>query len=253
MAITGPPQTLTVITKAVRNVAVLDASGVLDSSAYRPLRDKIIQVALEEPAAVVIDVNDLTVADPLAWLVFTSARWHIHRWPNVPLALICSKKAGCAAAEHGGVTRYVPVYPTLNAALEALPRSRRIRHRARADLPAKNSSLQRARELVAEWLTAWSQYELIAVTQVVVTSFIENVLQHTDSRPQMRLEVFGTAVAVVVQDSSHAPAEIREPAWERPAPASSLRIVSALCRTWGNAPTSTGKAVWALIGPENRL
>jgi hypothetical protein len=34
---------------------------------------------------------------------------------------------------------------------------------------------------------------------------------------------------------------------------SGLHIVGALCRAWGNAPTSSGKTVWAVIGPENRL
>jgi hypothetical protein len=26
-----------------------------------------------------------------------------------------------------------------------------------------------------------------------------------------------------------------------------------MCRMWGNSPTPTGKTVWAVIGPENRL
>ena len=29
--------------------------------------------------------------------------------------------------------------------------------------------------------------------------------------------------------------------------------MAALCREWGNAPTSFGKVVWAVIGPENEL
>jgi hypothetical protein len=34
---------------------------------------------------------------------------------------------------------------------------------------------------------------------------------------------------------------------------SGVAIVAALCREWGNAPTPTGKMVWAAIGPENEL
>ena len=33
--------------------------------------------------------------------------------------------------------------------------------------------------------------------------------------------------------------------------AGGLSVVAALSRQWGNVPTSTGKTVWALIGPEN--
>ncbi len=97
------------------------------------------------------------------------------------------------------------------------------------------------------------QAELIPVTKVVVTAFVENVLQHTDSNPSVRLEFDGSAVTVAVEDTSHLPAGPRE---EPPKPytvPSGLHIVGALCRAWGNTPTSSGKTVWAVIGPENRL
>jgi hypothetical protein len=32
-----------------------------------------------------------------------------------------------------------------------------------------------------------------------------------------------------------------------------LRIVNALCRQWGNAPTRSGKTVWVIVGRENRI
>jgi hypothetical protein len=60
------------------------------------------------------------------------------------------------------------------------------------------------------------------------------------------------AVTVAVEDADHAPAGVREDLRPNEAP-SGLRVVSALCRAWGNSPTSTGKTVWAVIGPENRL
>jgi hypothetical protein len=255
MATTGWPQTLGVTARTVGDVRVLVIDGMLDGASYLPLRDNIIQEALDQPAAVIVDVSDLAVPAPSAWRVFTSVRWHVNMWPNVPIALVCDNPAGRDAIARTGVSRQIPVYPTIDSAIDARchtgPQPKR--RRARADLPATKASLQRARELVAEWLTAWSRRELIPVTKVVVTTFVENVLQHTDSRPQVRLETDGTAVAVAVEDASHAPAGVREPAFASPELPSGLRIVAALCRRWGNAPTSTGKAVWAVIGPENRL
>jgi hypothetical protein len=255
MATTGWPQTLSVTATTVGDSRLLTANGVLDNTAYLPLRDKIIQEALEEPVAVMIDVSDLAVPVASAWRVFTSARWHVDTWPNVAIALVCRNTAGRDAVARSGATRHVAVYPTVESALDALGEtgSHRNRHRARADLPATSGSMQRARELVTEWLTAWSQLELIAVTKVVVTAFVENVLQHTDSRPRVRLESDGATVAVAVEDSSRTRAELRESEIAAHKSPSGLRIVSALCRMWGNAPTSTGKAVWAVIGPENQL
>lgn len=255
MATTDCPQPLSVTARTVGDVRVLVADGVLDSASYLPLRDTIIQEALDEPAAVIVDVSDLAVPAPSAWQVFTSVRWHVYMWPKVPIALVCDNPAGRDAIARTGVSRQIPVYPTVESAIDARCHARPEpkRRRARADLPATKASLQRARELVSEWLTAWSLSELVPVTKVVVTTFVENVLQHTDSRPRVRLETDGTAVAVAVEDSSHVPAGVHEPAFASPELPSGLRIVAALCRRWGNAPTSTGKAVWAVIGPENRL
>ena len=246
---------VSVATEPVNATAVLlTTHGTLDSSTYRSLRDRIIKAALDEPKAVIVDITHLEIPTESALVVFTSARWHVAIWPEVPIVLVCEHPAGRSAIARNGVARYVPVYPSVRAAIDAVSctRSPPLRRRARAELPAQVTSLSRARELVADWLTAWSQPELIPVTKVVVTTFVENVLKHTDSNPAVRLEFDGSAVTVAVEDDSHIPAGPRETPRPYMAP-SGVHIVSALCRAWGNAPTSSGKTVWAVIGPENRL
>jgi hypothetical protein len=246
--------TLTVTLESVRDASVLTAHGVLDTATYRGLRDHIIKVALDEPAVVIIDVSRLFVPAESALAVFTSARWHVGRWPEVPIMLVCEHRGGRSAITRNGVARYVPVYPTVDEAIAALSSDAPWRHRSRArtTLPADLSSLRLSRDLVEEWLTAWSQTELIPVAKVVVTTFVENVLQHTDSRPAIRLETDGSTVTVAVEDGSRLPPNLSEnsTATDRP---SGLKIVAAMCRMWGNAPTPAGKTVWAVLGPENRL
>jgi hypothetical protein len=248
------PDKLVLTAAVVRGATVLTAQGVLDSTTYLGLRDTIIKVALDEPLAVIVDVGELLVPAPSAWVVFTSARWHVGRWPEVPIMLVCERDAGRDAIARNGVARYVPVYPTVPAAIESLSHSapQRHRRRARANLPAKLSSLRRSRELVTEWLTAWSQDDLIPVAKVVVTALVENVLEHTDSPPAVRLETDGVTVTVAVEDSSRGPVVLREDPKVSGIP-SGLRVVAALCRMWGTAPTPAGKTVWAVMGPENRL
>jgi len=236
------------------DAAVLSARGVLDSSTYHLVRDQIIKAALDEPRAVIVDVTNLEVPAESAWVVFTSARWHVDRWPSVPIMLVCDHLAGRSAIARNGVTRYVPVYPTLLAATDALAGMgpTPLRRRARAALPAELSSVYRSREFVSELLTAWSQTAMIPVAKVVVTTLVENVLQHTDSRPGLRLEFDGSNVTVAVDDANHEPAGVHESTTTSEA-LSGLRIVASLCRAWGNSPTTSGKTVWAVIGPENIL
>lgn len=248
------PTPLAVFAEPRGDITTMRPRGVLDSRTYRPLRDSIIKTALEEPRAVIVDVSELEVPAESALAVFTSARWHVGRWPEVPILLVCDRPVMRSALARNGVTRYVPSYASVQAAMDALDRedSLQVRRRARAELPRTVTSLQRARELVVEWLTAWSAPELISTSKVVATTFVENVLAHTESRPGLRIESKGSTVTVAVSDGSGQPAALREESAHSPAP-SGLRIVAALCRAWGNAPNTAGKTVWAVIGPENAL
>jgi hypothetical protein len=248
----GDGCTLTVAANALDGAAVLTPDGNLDSSTYRPLRDAVIQAALDEPRAVIIDVGQLEVRAESAWSVFSSARAHVVTWPNTPILIVCEQADRRAAIRRVGVSRWVPVFQTIAAALATLRPLATDRHTARAALPAGLSSLGWSRELVEQWLRTWGLAELTCVTQVIITALIENVLTHTDSRPDVRLETDGVAVTVAVEDSSHAQACLPETASSSNRP-SGLRIVNALCRQWGNAPMLSGKTVWAVIGPENRL
>jgi hypothetical protein len=233
---------------------LVTVDGVLDGTTYVRLRDAVIAAALDEPRAVIVDVNALDVPALSAWAVFSSAHWYVRTWPGVPIMLVCAHASRRAIIERTGVTRYVPVRATLTTALAALPdEGRWARRRICAELPASLASLRKARELVAEWLAAWSHVQLIPVATVVVNVFVENVLQHTGNAPMLMLESDGMAVAISVQDGSSMPAARREDPHRGGDQVSGLAIVSSVCRAWGSTPTPSGKTVWAVIGPENQL
>jgi anti-anti-sigma factor len=251
-----PTSSLVVSEDTAGTVCVLDVDGVLDSSTYVKLRDAIIKAALEEPQAVLVDVTALEVPASSAWSVFTSARWHVSTWPDIPIVLVCGHIGRRRTIERTGVTRYVPVHATLEGALAAVTDGRRARRRARTVLPASLASLRKAREFVAEWLGEWSQHELIPVATVIVNVFVENVLQHTASDPVLILEDDNNnnkVIYISVQDENCTPAARHEDPYHGGERVSGLAIVASVCRAWGSTPTPSGKTVWAAIGPENRL
>src|SRR5271168_188984 len=113
----------------VGTASLLTADGVLDSRRYLQLRNRIIQAALDEPRAVLIDVNALRVPASSLWKVFTSARWHVSIWPDVPIILICAHPGRQRIIARSGLTRYVPVHASVEAALESLTVGRPTRWR----------------------------------------------------------------------------------------------------------------------------
>lgn len=237
-----------------QDVPILVADGVLDSSTYRSVRDTVIKAALDEPRAVIVDVDRLHAPSASAWTVFTSARWHVSIWPDVPILLVCARSHVRRAIALNGVARYVPTHASRALALEAVRgRSSPLRRRARAELPRSRGSLGLARGVVTDWLTRWDSRELVPVAATVATVLVENVLDHTNSAPVLIVENYRDAVTVAVEDTSvHLPSR-REDSDRGAEIVSGLSIVSALCRVWGSTPTSSGKTVWALVGCENKL
>lgn len=237
-----------------QDAPILTVTGALDSSTYRTVRDAVIKAAIEEPRAVVVDVDRLHARSASAWTVFTSARWHVSVWPDVPILLVCAQPGVRREIAAVGVTRYVPVHSTRQAALGAARgRSLQLRRRARCELARNISSLELSRSVIADWLTKWEVREAIPVAATLATVFVENVLDHTKSAPVLLVETYRDTVTVAVEDhSSHLPCR-REDADRGAEVVSGLAIVAALSRAWGATPTSSGKTVWASVGRENRF
>jgi anti-anti-sigma factor len=235
------------------SVAVLTVDGELDAAHEALLRERILKATLDDAAAVIVNVSGLKVPTESAWSAFMGAYWQVDRAPHIPIVLVCTDRAAREAITSSGVSHFMPVYPSEKAAFKALGQnSRRPMRRTDVQLPADLTSLRESRRLVREWLTTWSQSKLIPVALVVVNVFVENVLEHTASVPAVRIEAQGATATIAVSDASNAPA-VRLPSPNKGIDVSGLAIVDALSRAWGSTPTSSGKTVWAVVGPENQL
>jgi hypothetical protein len=243
---------LGIIASAVADACLLTVDGVLDDTTYIPLRDAVVKAALDEPRAVIVDVTRLTVRDDAAWAVFTSARWQVTEWPDIPIGLVCAHAQGQNALRRNGITRYVPVYATLQSAITGLPADemRRYRRRAHAKLPAMKSSIHRCRELTAQWLTEWTRTDFIYAVSIVATELVEMALADATSPFSLRIETDGSTVAVAVQHLSAAK-DARPNLLGKNV--SGLDLVAANSRIWGSYVSAAGNTVWAVVGPENRF
>ena len=237
---------------AVLDMCVLTVDGALDDTTYIPLRDAIVKAALDEPRAVIVEVTKLVVRDDPAWAVFTSARWQVTEWPDEPIVVVCAHDYGRNALQRNGITRYVPVYPTLQSAINELSAGspRGYRRRARAPLPAMSSSSHRCRELTAQWLTAWSRTDFIHTACIVATELFEIALTNTDSPISLRLETDGCTVAIAVQYQGAAPPSGRHSTVGTDC---RLDLITATSRAWGSYTSAAGNTIWASLGPENRF
>lgn len=233
---------------------MLTVDGVLGDTTYLPLRDAIVNAALDEPNAVIVDITSLVVRDDPAWAVFTSARWQVAEWPDTPIGLVCAHDHGQKALRRNGITRYVPVYRTLQAAATELAAdaARRYRLRVRAVLPAMKRSTAQCRQLTAQWLAEWARTDFSHAVSIVATELVEMALADTDGPLVLRLEFDGSTVTVAVQHSGSAtPKAVRRKS--HAGKVTGLDLIAANCRVWGSHTSAAGTTVWVVLGPENRV
>ena len=247
-----PESALRIRATAIGDSHVLTTDGVLDSTTYRELLDVIVKAALDEPRAVIVDINKLAVREEPAWAVFTSARWQVAEWPDILIVLVCAHENGRNSLLRNGITRYVPVCATMESAFDELTAdgARRYRQRARDWLPANRNSIPRCRELTVQWLTTWSRADFIQAVSAVATELVETVLTDTDGKFLFRVESDGSTVSVAVQHRGAVPHPRRRSDQDQ---VSGLDLVAATSRAWGRHATASGNTIWAVVGPENRF
>ena len=244
------PGPLRVATSARGAVSVVTVEGVLDSTTYRTVRDAIIKAALDEPVGVVVDVAALDIPAPSACAVFTSARWQVSRWPDVPVLLACAPLGRREMLQRNGIGRFVPIHADVDSAADfaGVAASGAVRRRAQMQLRRDHRSLRQAQDFVTQCLLDWAYQTLISAAKVIATELVCNVLSHTASAPTLRVETLDGRVTIAVDDENDHPAALMEKSFRRHL--SGLEMVAALSRAWGSFPSPNGKTVWATIDAE---
>lgn len=221
---------------------VVAPRGVLDLVGYARLRDTLLKVGLDEPAAVVVDLNRLTLPDSSVAL-FTAVAEQLDRWPGVPLLVAARGSAKRAALARCGLPLFVPVHASVEAAVAAVgdPPVRRIaRHTLPNSLHAGGVARRFVHETCDEWRVGGAEKAAL-----VATEFVENTVVHTYCAPSMRLELRRGLLTVAVYDDD--PTSPRDRGGQ-PDTGRGLWIVATLAAAWGSAPTATGgKVVWAVV------
>lgn len=243
---------LMTLSQSDHGYTVLRLRGKLSGRNYVPTRDAVIKAALDQPAAVIIDVNDLEVPHDAGWAVFTSARWHVQHCPQVVLALACNDPAVHQRLERMSISHYVPVFTSVAAATRAVREGLcRYRRHARTYVADHEFGLRVAESFMRHNLLQWSMQCHIPVALTVAKIFVENALRHAAGGCDLRLETVDEDVIIAVSDTSTVPAARCEPV-DGSMP-KGLDIVDAICRHWGSIPTTTGKSVWARVRPEDSI
>lgn len=231
---------------------VLDPDITLDAVTYRRFTDDLVKFVVEQPRAVIVRVDRMTIATETALTAFTSARLRTANWPGVPILLVAEDTELRRRLGRSAIRRFLAVQPSVAAAVAASGEPP-IRRRAAMTMTLSPVTGHRARRLIDDICAEWDIAEISEAAQIIATEFIDNADLHghftgvpdIDVRLEYREDLFTIAVA----DPDPREAVLREPG-----PGSvgrrlhGLHIVAELASAWGCAPRwPTGKVVWARL------
>lgn len=214
--------------------------GVLDAGTATHVRSVLLDGLSQQPEALVVDVFDLSVAEPAAVRVLRDVAHETADWPAAHLVL-CAPLGNQLWHSTG-----LPIWASRADALTALGGPEPT-HQLSLALEPVVGAARRSRELVTEACARWDLADLIGPACIVVTEMVNNVVAHARTAMTVRLALRAGNLTVAVRD--HCPAVPRFTG--APAPSSyggrGLLLIDSVARRWGNLLLEDGKVVWAIL------
>ncbi|MET8758724.1 ATP-binding protein [Lentzea sp. NPDC004782] len=235
-------------TTDLAGVLVAAPVGRLELVSYASLRDGLLKLAVDEPLALVVRLDDRFEVPSRAMLaVFTTVWMKVSQWPGIPLALVTDVDDHLEELRTSGVSRFIPTTRTLPEALRAVeqPPERRFR---RVVLPDSPAAPMMARAAVREACERWELQKISDDAVLVVSELVENAVRHARSSSTLRIELRPRGLSLAVRDDDPSPPVLEPPEPDVPGHRG-VQLVDRISVAWGFAPSSGGgKIVWAVLG-----
>ncbi|MFE9693743.1 ATP-binding protein [Micromonospora sp. NPDC005806] len=226
-------------------VTVVRLAGELDLASMRSVHTVLDGCLAAQPDALVVDLEELDLADPLALSVFAAAARRAADWPAVPMVLCAPPPDTAAWLAESTACRVVPVRRDQAEATALAGAAVAPRLRARLDPVA--GACRRARELVTDACTLWNIPELAGPAALVLSELVGNVVRHAGTPMHVTVTLRRPYLRVAVMDGSPADARAATGRDPRAEGGRGLLLVRELTQRWGSAPAGTGKVVWAML------
>jgi anti-anti-sigma regulatory factor/anti-sigma regulatory factor (Ser/Thr protein kinase) len=226
-------------------LVVLRVAGELNLGSGPGLRAAVLKCLADQPAAILVDAEALTVADDIYLTVFAAVARHAAAWPSIPI-LVCASPQVAASLLRLGIDRHVTLCASLRegrvrAARRTLPPRVRDRY-----LPTPGTA-GTARRLVNQVCRSWGLSRLVPVAELVVTELVSNAIRHAGTGIELVITRGGRHLHLAVRDYAPEPARLVGSSGVDEPGGRGLLIVEAFTTSWGCTPTRDGKVTWATL------
>ncbi|MEU4381418.1 ATP-binding protein [Micromonospora echinofusca] len=225
-------------------VTVVRLRGGLDLGTMRTVHTALDACLASQPDALVVDLTDVTVRDPLALSVFAATARRAAGWPAVPVVLCAPPPDAATWLAQSTACRVVPVRRDCDEATRAANAAAAPRLRARLEPVAE--ACRRARELVTDACGRWNVPEAVGPASLVLSELVGNVVRHAGTPMRVTLTLRRPYLHVAVTDGDRTLVRAGCPDGQAEG-GRGLLLVRELAQVWGSSPAGDGKVVWAIL------
>ncbi|MGC4749981.1 STAS domain-containing protein [Micromonospora sp. DT201] len=230
--------------RATAPVALVRLSGALDLGTMRSVHQTLSDALVDQPEALVIDMAEVNVKDPLALSVFAATARRAEEWA-VPVVLCSPSPIAARWLTQTTTCRVVPVSSNCAEATRVAGATATLRMRARLEPVAE--ACRRARELVTDACTRWNLPDTSGPAALVLSELVGNVVRHAGTPMQVTVTLRRPYLHLAVVDGSSAQARPGGGTDLHAEGGRGLLLVRELAQRWGSVPAGQGKAVWAML------
>jgi anti-anti-sigma regulatory factor/anti-sigma regulatory factor (Ser/Thr protein kinase) len=245
MPASGTGGHLTCTTRSRHPVAVLVLRGDLTEATASTARDSMIKILVDQPTALVVDLDGVNHTDAAGLAVFGAVARHAAQWPETAVMLggrrDLHEQIQIADSTPSEVFTSV-AEAVAAAASRPVARSCRLACGTGIDAPA------RARRIATTVFRGWAvPDDLVARAVLIVSEFVANAVRHARTRSELMLNLQGRRLHIAVRDTCRRLPQVSSTTDIHREDGRGLGIVGRLAASWGVVADSDGKVVWAAL------
>jgi anti-anti-sigma factor len=239
----GTSRSLSWIVEDALPTMIVELRGTLDLTTAPVMRVALAKSLTAQPSSVIVDLGKVRVVEETCLLTLSVAAQEAATWPGCRL-VVCGADPGVGSALHRmGIGRYLTVVATREEASELVAQEPPVRRYRERLLPLSSAASQ-GRRMCAELCEEWAAPEFTHRACVVVSELVSNAVKHARTPMILTLTTGERHLHIAVRDRSGAPPA---PVEESERGGRGLLLIAGFSSSWGTAPTTDGKVVWAVL------
>jgi hypothetical protein len=232
-----PPQLLSWHVDSQDGQIVVIVSGALVGTVASALYRTLIRCLAREPAAILVELSGMSVAEPDAVKIFAMITQQAEVWPGTPF-LLCTGNPATAALIGNEAPETLQLFETVADAQSALTGHDSLI--SELILPVAGAA-RRARDILTEACLRWDVPHLIAPTALVASELVTNAVVHARTILTLQMRLRPRHLYLAVFDGSDTEPVTRDDHGQSPG-GRGLPMVEAASTRWGYLRRTTAKS-----------